>query len=52
MLALSIGTLKEVTPGKVDIDPIEVKAMEKAKEQQLQLYSRMGHSFLKSSSDG
>nr|WP_246238037.1 GIY-YIG nuclease family protein [Pseudomonas akapageensis] len=33
VLALSIGTFKEVTPGKVDIDPIEVQAMEKAKEQ-------------------
>lgn len=33
VLALSIGTFKEVTPGKVDIDPVEVKAMEKAKEQ-------------------
>ncbi|QFG31792.1 GIY-YIG nuclease family protein [Pseudomonas umsongensis] len=33
VLALSIGAFKEVTPGKVDIDPIEVKAMEKAKEQ-------------------
>ncbi|MGE1612271.1 GIY-YIG nuclease family protein [Pseudomonas monteilii] len=33
VLALSIGSFKEVTPGKVDIDPVEVQAMEKAKEQ-------------------
>lgn len=33
VLALSIGDFKEVTPGKTDIDPVEVKAMEKAKEQ-------------------
>ena len=33
VLALSIGNFKEVTPGKADIDPIEVQAMEKAKEQ-------------------
>lgn len=33
VLALSIGTFKEVTPGKADIDPVEVQAMEKAKEQ-------------------
>ncbi|MEW9858489.1 GIY-YIG nuclease family protein [Pseudomonas putida] len=32
VLALSIGNFKEVTPGKADIDPIEVQAMEKAKE--------------------
>ena len=33
VLALSIGGFKEVTPGKADIDPVEVLAMEKAKEQ-------------------
>lgn len=33
VLALSIGGFKEVTPGKADIDPVEVQAMEKAKEQ-------------------
>lgn len=33
VLALSIGSFKEVTPGKADIDPVEVLAMEKAKEQ-------------------
>ena len=33
VLALSIGNFKEVTPGKADIDPVEVQAMEKAKEQ-------------------
>lgn len=33
VLALSIGSFKEVTPGKADIDPVEVQAMEKAKEQ-------------------
>jgi T5orf172 domain len=33
VLALSIGGFKEVTPGKADIDPLEVQAMEKAKEQ-------------------
>lgn len=33
VLALSIGSFKEVTPGRADIDPVEVKAMEKVKEQ-------------------
>ncbi|WP_215779110.1 GIY-YIG nuclease family protein [Paludibacterium sp. B53371] len=33
VLALSIGNFTEITPGKADIDPVEVKAMEKAKEQ-------------------
>ncbi len=33
VLALSIGGFKEVTPGKADIDPVEVQAMEKVKEQ-------------------
>lgn len=33
VLALSIGNFKEVTPGKAEIDPVEVRAMEKAKEQ-------------------
>ncbi|MGO4326306.1 GIY-YIG nuclease family protein [Cupriavidus sp. 2TAF22] len=33
VLALSIGNFKEITPGKADIDPVEVQAMEKAKEQ-------------------
>lgn len=33
VLALSIGGFKEVTPGKSDIDPVEVLAMEKVKEQ-------------------
>lgn len=33
VLALSIGGFKEVTPGKADIDPVEIKAMEKVKEQ-------------------
>jgi T5orf172 domain len=33
VLALSIGGFKEVTPGKADIDPVEVQALEKAKEQ-------------------
>lgn len=33
VLALSLGNFKEVTPGKVDVDPVEAKAMEKAKEQ-------------------
>jgi hypothetical protein len=33
VLALSIGSFKEVTPGKTDIDPVEVQALEKAKEQ-------------------
>lgn len=32
VLALSIGGFKEITPGKTDIDPVEVQAMEKAKE--------------------
>ncbi|WP_141351571.1 GIY-YIG nuclease family protein [Zoogloea ramigera] len=33
VLALSIGGFKEVTPGKTNIDPVEVEAMEKLKEQ-------------------
>jgi hypothetical protein len=33
VLALSIGNFKEVTSGKADIDPVEVQAMENAKEQ-------------------
>lgn len=33
VLALSIGSFKEVTPGRADIDPVEVRAMEKVKEQ-------------------
>jgi hypothetical protein len=33
VLALSIGDFKAIIPGKSDIDPIEVQAMEKVKEQ-------------------
>lgn len=33
VLALSIGSFKEVTPGKTDIDPVETQALEKVKEQ-------------------
>lgn len=33
VLALSLGNFKEVTPGKVDVDPVEAQALEKAKEQ-------------------